>query len=129
MRRLLAALLLIGVAAAGAPVQAHNVAIASRIKRTSLAITGGDKVDKVGGFVRSPRAACIVGRKVVVTWTNEDLEQELYGVGFTDVNGNWEIDDSGPTGERYTFVVRRKVFGPRGHRKFCLADNFHENLN
>jgi hypothetical protein len=128
MRRAFSALVLAAIALAATPVDAHNTTVPSRIRRTSLA-TEGDEVVAIGGVVASRRAACEAGRKVVVTYLDEDLNVDDYGVTFTDRDGDWKIEEDGPTLRRYTFTVRRKVVGRPGHRKTCLPDRISETLN
>jgi hypothetical protein len=120
MRRVLA--VLIGALTLfGGVADAHVVSYASKIRQTETVIDGND-VEFIAGFVRSQKASCRRNRVVVVRYKESGEDPELLGVDITDLGGRWEIDEDGPTGEIYTFIVRRRVAGSGSHRHVCERD-------
>ncbi len=117
MRRLLAVLIVTVTLFAGVA-DAHVTSFASRIRHTTTVIDGDD-VEFLGGIVRSRAARCVRNRFVVVRYRDDDGDDEIYGTDFTDVDGNWAIDEDGPTGEIYRFTVRAKTIGRGAHRHRC----------
>lgn len=118
MRKALA-VLITGLVLLGGIADAHSRSFASRIRHTTT-VTDGDDVEFLGGVVRSRKDRCIRNRLVVVRY-REDGDDEVYGTDFTDANGNWAIEEDGPTGEIYRFTVRAKFVGRAGHRHLCEA--------
>ena len=122
MRRGVVAVVIAAALLVGSVAEAHARSFGSVIRFTRAVVDGND-VERVVGVVESNRAQCIRERKVVAFFKESGEDEEVYGKTLTNSEGRWVIEENGPAGEIYRFVVRRKTIVRNGHRHECRADD------
>lgn len=84
----------------------------------------------ISGHLDSARAACLVGRTVILLAGDSqgevgpaDDDFTFIDADFTSLRGNFVVEGTGPEGaDYYVLHVRRENRAPEGHRHICEAD-------
>lgn len=102
---------------AALPASGHKVRFETNLQLKIDVLT--DTTDTFSGKIESPRAACEIGRTIIVTHAGVTI-----ATATTDLAGNWTVVGPRPpkTDDVTAFTPKKVLKKNRKHRHRCVAD-------